>query len=375
MKPATTIATTTTTEKGVAGAAAVGAAPGEATDPQQAAAAATAGAAWGEQKRRVRVEGYELAFVERGRGPTVVFLHGNPTSSYLWRAMIAELAGRYRCLAPDLIGMGDSEKLREGGPEAYGYEVQQRFVDGWFEAVLPALGAEPPEGPEGPDGRAGRAGRAARGGGEDGDGVVLVVHDWGAALGLDWARRHARRVRGVAYMEGVIAAIPWAGMPPQGRSYFEALRGPAGEQMVLEDNAFVEGMLAPGGFLRPPSQADAAEYRRPFTARGEGRRPTLSWPRMLPFDGEPRAIAERLERSVAWFAAAEMPKLFIDADPGRVLVGALRERCLGFANQTRVRVPGMHYPQEDSPREVTAALAGWLAEVVAVRGERAEQTP
>lgn len=296
------------------------------------------------QKQRVRVDGYELAYVDRGPrrgpGPAVVFLHGNPTSSYLWREMIAALEGEYRCLAPDLIGMGDSEKLREG-PEAYRYERQQRFIDGWFEAVVPD---EP---------------------------VVLVVHDWGSALGLDWARRHPERVRGVAYMEAILGSIPWAVMPPQARGYFEALRGPAGEQMVLQDNVFVESILAPGGLLQPPSAATAAEVRRPFLEPGEGRRPTLSWPRLLPFDGEPREMAERIEQYVAWFATSAMPKLFVDADPGRVLVGGLRERARTFANQTHVVVPGLHYPQEDSPREVTQAIERWLAGIASSGEARA----
>jgi haloalkane dehalogenase len=288
-------------------------------------------------KKRVRVDGYELAYVERGRGAAVVFLHGNPTSSYLWREMIAGLEGGYRCLAPDLIGMGDSEKLREGA-EAYSYERNQRFVDGWFDAVVPMSRNEK---------------------------VVLVVHDWGGTLGLEWARRHPARVRGVAYMETIMGSIPWAVMPPPARAYFEALRGPAGEQMVLADNVFVEGILAPGGLMGAPSEAMAAEVRRPFLEAGEGRRPTLSWPRLLPFDGEPREMAARIEQAVAWFGATAMPKLFVDAEPGRVLVGGLRERARGFANQTRVVVPGLHYPQEDSPREVTQALREWLATVEA----------
>jgi haloalkane dehalogenase len=284
-------------------------------------------------KRKVLLEGAQLAYVDRGQGPVVVFLHGNPSSSYLWRHLIAVLDERHRCLAPDLVGMGDSDKLPAG--DLYDYATHQRFVDAWFDAVVPD---EP---------------------------VILVVHDWGSALGLDWASRHPERVRGVVYMEAILGALSWAAMPPQGRAFFEALRGPAGEEMVLAHNAFVEMVLAPGGFLRPPAEEDAAEYRRPFLAPGEGRRPTLSWPRLLPFDGQPAEIAERVERYVAWFSASPVPKLFVEADPGRILVGALRERCRAFPHQTRVTVPGLHYPQEDSPREVASAVIAWIASLPA----------
>lgn len=279
-------------------------------------------------KRSLELEGSRLSYVDRGAGPIVVFLHGNPTSSYLWRGLIAALEDRYRCLAPDLIGMGDSDKLPAGHP--YDYATHQRFVDAWLAAVAPE------------------------------ESVYLVVHDWGSSLGLDWARRHPERVRGVAYMEAIMGSLSWAAMPPQGRAYFETLRSPAGEELVLTHNAFVEGMLAPGGFLSPPAEADAAAYRRPFLTPGEDRRSTLSWPRLLPFDGQPADIAERVERYVTWFASSPVPKLFVDADPGRILVGALRERCRAFPNQTTVTVPGLHYPQEDSPRQVSDAVVAWL---------------
>lgn len=282
-------------------------------------------------KKTVRIEDQDMAYVDVGRGSTVVFLHGNPTSSYSWRGLIRPLAARHRCLAPDLIGMGDSAKLEETGPEAYGYATQARFLDGWMEAVLPA---EP---------------------------VVLVVHDWGSVLGLDWARRHPERVRGVVYMEGIMGVMSLAAQPEAARRFFELIRSEAGEALVLGDNAFLERALAPGSMLRALSDADRAEYRRPFLEPGEGRRPTLSWPRLLPFDGEPQAMCAIVEGFVAWLERSHVPKLFVNAEPGRVLTGAIRERCRTFPNQREVTVPGLHYPQEDSPELIAEALGAWLA--------------
>ena len=286
-----------------------------------------------QQKKKVRIEGYEMAYVDHGEGPAVVFLHGNPSSSFLWRHPLARLAGRYRCLAPDLMGMGDSDKLRERGDEAYSFARNRTFVDAWIAAVLPS---EP---------------------------VVLVMHDWGAALGLDWARRHPRRVRGVAYMEAVLGSTRMADLPPAAQAAFRAIQSADGEKLVLEDNVFLERMLAPGGFLVTPSDEVCAEYRRPFAERGEGRRPTLAWPRQLPFDGAPREICEVTDAARAWLAGSPVPKLFVDTSPGRLLVGALRDECARFPHQTRVTVKGLHYPQEDSPEEVTAALRDWLEEI------------
>ncbi|HEX6242325.1 MAG TPA: haloalkane dehalogenase [Polyangiales bacterium] len=281
-------------------------------------------------KHFVNIRGFRLAYVERGSGSVLVFLHGNPTSSYLWRNLMGPLSARYRCLAPDLIGMGDSDKLPETGPDAYGFGTHQAFLDAWFEAVVPR---EP---------------------------VVLVVHDWGSALGLDWARRHPERVRGIAYMEAIMGSMPLSALPPAGQTFFAAIRSDAGEQLVLKDNVFLERMLSPESTLVPISAADADEYRRPFRQPGEARRPTLSWPRLLPFDGEPPEICALVERYRAWFSRSSVPKLFVDAQPGRILVGPLRELCSSFPNQRRVTVPGLHYPQEDSPMEIVAALEAWL---------------
>lgn len=293
-------------------------------------------------KKFVQIKGVSMAYVERGEGCPVVFLHGNPTSSYLWRNIIAPLATSYRCLGPDLIGMGDSDKLPETGPGAYSYATQQAFLDAWFDAVLPS------------------------------ESLVLVVHDWGSALGFDWARRHPERVRGVAYMEALIGSTPLSLLPAPAQAFFEKIRSSEGERMVLDDNLFLERMVSAESTLRPLSEVDADEYRRPFREPGEARRPTLSWPRMLPFDDQPPEIVARIDRYRAWLTESGVPKLFINAEPGRLLVGSLRELCRILPNQDEVTVSGLHYPQEDSPMEIVAALEAWLPKAVGVEREAAQ---
>ena len=280
-------------------------------------------------KAYLNVDGVRLAYVDRGAGTPLVFLHGNPSSSYLWRNIIAPLSEEYRCIAPDLVGMGDSDKLVSGGPERYSFWQHQRYLDGFLEQL--AL-TEP---------------------------VVLVVHDWGSALGFDWLRRFPKRVRGVAYMEAILGVRQWEDMPPPARELFQALRSPAGERMILEENLFVEQLL-PGSILRKLSPQEHDEYRRPFREAGEDRRPTLSFPRQLPISDEPPDICEMVERYVDFLASSPVPKLFVNAEPGRLLTGAQREACRRFPNQTEVTVPGLHYIQEDSPAEISQALSQWL---------------
>jgi haloalkane dehalogenase len=281
-------------------------------------------------KKNVRVLGHTMAYVERGEGAPVVFLHGNPTSSFLWRNVIAPLSARCRCLAPDLIGMGDSDKLAPSGPDAYSFFRHREFLDGFLDAM--------------------RFDRP----------VVLVVHDWGSALGFDWARRNPDRVRGIAYMEAIVGPLTWEGWPPAARGLFEALRSPEGERMILEQNVFVEQIL-PGGVLRGLSADELAEYQRPFREPGEARRPTLSWPRAIPIDGQPADVNAVAERYAAWLAEAPIPKLFVNAEPGAVLVGSRRDACRRWPNQREVTVRGHHFVQEDSAPEIAAALGDWLA--------------
>jgi haloalkane dehalogenase len=283
-------------------------------------------------KKFLNVQGHNLAYVDVGQGPTLLFLHGNPTSSFLWRNIIAPLSQKYRCIAPDLIGMGDSDKLPASGPDAYSFAQHRRFLEGFIDGL--AL-TEP---------------------------LTLVIHDWGSALGFDWACRHAERVRGIAYMEAIVGVISWQSWPPPARELFRALRSPAGEQLILEQNLFVEQLL-PRSVLRELSPEELDEYRRPFRQAGEGRRPTLSFPRQLPIEGEPADICALVEEYAAWLSRSQLPKLFINAEAGRILVGDLRERVRRWPNQREVTVRGLHYLQEDSPEEIAAALGAWLEEL------------
>ena len=278
-------------------------------------------------RRAVGVLDSEMAYVDTGEGDPVVFLHGNPTSSYLWRNVIPHLAGQARCLAPDLIGMGDSGKAPGG---SYRFADHARYLDAWFDAL----------------------GLTER--------VVLVGHDWGSALGFDWAHRHPERVKGVAYMEGIVRPMTWDEWPEQARNIFQAMRSPAGEEMVLQKNIFVERVL-PASIMRTLTDEEFAVYRRPYVEPGESRRPTLTWPRQIPLDGEPADVVEAVRRYADWLAASALPKLFVNAEPGIILTGAQREFCRTWPNQREVTVRGLHFIQEDSPDEVGHALANWYA--------------
>jgi len=258
-----------------------------------------------------------------------VFVHGNPTSSYLWREVIAEVAGLGRCLAPDLIGMGDSDKLPDSGPAAYTFVEHRSYLDGWFDAV----------------------GVRER--------VTLVGHDWGAALAFDWARRHPDAVSGIAYMEAPVAPARWTDLPPQVAEVIRALRSLAGEEMILEQNMFIEAIL-PSGVLSPLSDETMTEYRRPYTIPGESRRPTLTWPRQIPIDDDPKHVAEIVRGYASWLADSNIAKLFVNADPGQVLTGAAREFCRAWPNQTEVTVAGRHLIQEDAGPDIGRAIADWL---------------
>jgi haloalkane dehalogenase len=279
-------------------------------------------------KQYVDVLDHRMAYVETGQGDPIVFLHGNPTSSYLWRNVIPHCAGLGRCLAPDLIGMGDSDKLAESGPDRYTFVEHRRFLDGWFDQL--GLTSD----------------------------VTLVLHDWGSALGFDWARRNAGAVKGIAYMEALVMPATWAAWPEAAREIFRAFRSPAGEQLVLEDNLFIEGVL-PGGMLRTLSDEEMDEYRRPFAEPGESRRPTLTWPRQIPIDGDPPDMVTIVEDYAAWLTETPIPKLFVNADPGAIVAEPQRSFCRGFPNQEEVTVRGVHFVQEDSPHEIGAALADW----------------
>lgn len=280
-------------------------------------------------KKFLDVKGRRMAYVEEGEGDAILFQHGNPTSSYLWRNVMPHCRGLGRLIACDLIGMGDSDRLPDSGPERYTYAEQR---DHLF-ALWDALGL--------------------------GDRVVLVLHDWGSALGFDWASRHRDRVAGIAYMEAIVTPVTWDDWPENARKVFQGFRSPAGEEMVLQKNIFVERVL-PGSVIRPLAEAEMAEYRRPYLEAGEGRRPTLTWPRQIPIEGAPADVVQVVKDYSAWLAGSAVPKLFVNADPGSILTGRPREVCRAWPNQQEVTVAGRHFIQEDSPDEIGAALAGFV---------------
>ena len=282
------------------------------------------------QKQRRRVLGREMAYVEVGQGDPIVLLHGNPTSSYLWRNVIPHLQPLGRCIAPDLIGMGDSDKLPDSGPGSYRFVEHRRYLD----ALLEALDVR--------------------------ERVTLVIHDWGSALGFHWANRHREAVRGIAFMEAIVQPQGWDHWDKINmRPALQALRSAAGEDMVLKDNFFIEKIL-PGAILRTLSAEEMAAYRRPFAEPGEGRRPTLTWPRQIPVEGEPADVVEIVAASASWLSTSAVPKLFFNARPGAILTDKDLAFIRTFPALTEVTVAGRHYVQEDSPDEIGRAVADWL---------------
>ena len=283
-------------------------------------------------KRTIVVNGKRMAYVEMGAGDPIVFQHGNPTSSYLWRNIMPELARRGRCIAVDLIGMGDSEKLDNPGPDSYRYMEHRDYLFAAWEQ----LGIT--------------------------DEVILVVHDWGSALGFDWAMHNPDRIKGIAYMEAIVRPLTWDEWPEAIQPLFQGFRSAAGESMVLEKNVFVERVL-PGSVLRGLTDDEMAVYRRPFASAGEDRRPTLTWPRQIPLAGEPADVCAVAAAFAEWLSQSQVPKLFVNAEPGAILTGAQREFCRSFPNQTEVSVAGSHFIQEDSPAEIASAIGEWLGKL------------
>ena len=277
------------------------------------------------QRRRIGVLETEIAFVDVGEGRPVVFLHGNPTSSFLWRGIIPHVTDTARCLAPDLVGMGQSGKAAGG---RYRFVDHARYLDAWFDAM-------------------------------DLRDVILVVHDWGSALGLHWAHRHPERVAGLVYMEAIVRPLAWAEWPENARKIFQAMRSPAGEDLVLQKNVFVERIL-PASVIRTLTDAEMDVYRAPYREPGESRRPVLQWPREIPVDGEPADVVAIVEAYGRWLAQSPVPKLFVNAEPGSILVGAQREFCRTWPNQDEVTVKGLHFVQEDSPGEIGRAIRAFL---------------
>jgi haloalkane dehalogenase len=286
---------------------------------------------FGKQKF-AEVNGKRMAYINEGAGSAIVFQHGNPTSSYLWRNVMPHCAGLGRLIACDLIGMGGSEKLSNSGPDRYGYQEQREFLFGLWDKL------------------------------DLGNDVILVIHDWGSALGFDWARQNPKRVKGIVYMEAIVKPVTWQDWPENARKVFQGFRSERGEEMVLEKNIFVERVL-PSSVLRGLTEDEMAVYRAPFATPGEDRRPTLSWPRQLPIEGEPASVVAIVDDYGRWLAESPIPKLFINAEPGSILTGAARDFCRTWPNQKEITVEGSHFIQEDSPDEIGRAVADFARSV------------
>ena len=280
-------------------------------------------------KKVCEVSGKKMSYYEGGEGDPIVFLHGNPTSSYLWRNIIPHLEKKGRCLAPDLIGMGDSEKLDNTGPTSYSFIEHRLFLD----ELLEKLDVK--------------------------ENVTFVLHDWGSALGFDWAYRHQNAIKGIAYMEAITLPYKWDDWPEQSQKVFKGFRSEAGEEMVLKKNIFVEKVL-PGSIMRDLSEKEMEVYRKPFKESGEDRRPTLSWPRNIPIEGAPSDVHSIVEQYSLWIKETNFPKLFINAKPGAILTGRHREYCRTWKNQKEVTVKGIHFIQEDSPETIGEEIAAWI---------------
>jgi Predicted hydrolases or acyltransferases (alpha/beta hydrolase superfamily) len=284
------------------------------------------------EKKFIEIKGRRMAYIDEGEGDPIVFQHGNPTSSYLWRNIMPYCRGLGRLIACDLIGMGDSEKLPHSGPGSYSYLEQRSFLFAlWEELKLK-------------------------------QNVVLVLHDWGSVLGFDWANQHRSRVQGIVHMEALAIPFKWHEFEPHVRDLFRALRSDAGEELILKNNVFVEKVL-PGGIFRKLSEAEMQEYRRPFMNEGEDRRPTLSFPRQIPLDGEPEDVARVVADFGNWLQQSPVTKLWIHGNPGAVENDAMRTFCSTWPNQKEMTVKGKHFVQEDSPHEIGEAIAGFVKDL------------
>ena len=283
-------------------------------------------------KKKTHVLGYNMSYVDEGSGDPIVLLHGNPTSSYLWRNIIPHLSDLGRCVAPDLIGMGDSDKLKNSGPNSYSFIEHRKYLD----ALLEEIGVT--------------------------ENVVFVIHDWGSALGFDWAYRHPDRVKGIVYMEAVLFHYDWSDWPEDARKIFQGFRSPAGEELILDKNYFIE-LVLPNSVMRELAPVEMDVYRRPFIDPGEDRRPTLSWPRQIPIEGEPKEVVEIVAAYSEWLSKSDMPKLFVNAEPGSILVGRARDFCRTWPNQEEVTVKGKHFIQEDSPDEIGESIAKFIRKI------------
>ena len=283
-------------------------------------------------KKKISIDGKEIAYHQQGSGEPIVFLHGNPTSSYLWRNITPYLHDQASCISMDLIGMGDSDKL--DNPDTNSYRFEEHFY--YVEKAIKDL--------------------------TNNEKIALVVHDWGSALGFHWSYKHPELIKGIAYMEAIAKEMTWDDWDKNAKSIFQGFRSDAGEDLVLEKNYFIEKVL-PGSIIRTLDADEMNEYRRPFLSSGENRRPTLSWPREIPIEGEPGNVCQIVNEYAEWMKTNNIPKLFINAEPGAITTGKIRDFCRSWKNQTEVTVKGIHFIQEDSPDEIGKALSKWYKEL------------
>ncbi|PTX56355.1 haloalkane dehalogenase [Litoreibacter ponti] len=282
------------------------------------------------EKRLVEVNGSKMAYVDEGEGPVVLFLHGNPTSSYLWRNIIPFVTEDHRAIAVDLIGMGDSDKPDIG----YTFADHAAYLDGFIAAL-------------------------------DLQDITLVIHDWGSVLGMRYARLNEGNVKAIAFMEaGIPPALPapsLEAMGPQNAELFAMLRSPAGDEAVLQNNFFVEEVLGKFGVATPLSDEVLAQYRKPFPTP-ESRKPTLVWPRQIPIAGEPADTGAVITANGEWLYSTDMPKLMLHVAPGALMPPPVVEYVKANASNLEdvFLGPGVHFVQEDHPTAIGRALRDWI---------------
>ena len=284
------------------------------------------------KKQKISINNKNIAYAESGSGDPIIFLHGNPTSSYLWRNITPHLESQGRCICIDLIGMGDSDKLDNPDENSYQFEEHYHYVNAAIESLT------------------------------NGENTTFVIHDWGSALGFNWCYHNPDSVKGIAYMEAIVKEMTWEDWRDEAKGIFQGFRSDAGESLVLEKNYFVERVL-PGSIIRRLSDEEIEEYRRPFINPGEDRRPTLSWPREIPIEGQPANVCEIVNQYAEWMQTNDIPKLFINAEPGAITTGRIRDFCRSWRNQTEVTVKGGHFVQEDSPDEIGKAISTWYKNI------------
>ena len=284
------------------------------------------------KKQKISINNKNIAYAESGAGDPIIFLHGNPTSSYLWRNITPHLESQGRCICIDLIGMGDSDKLDNPDENSYQFEEHYHYVNAAIESLT------------------------------NGENTTFVIHDWGSALGFNWCYHNPDSVKGIAYMEAIVKEMTWEDWRDEAKGIFQGFRSDAGESLVLEKNYFVERVL-PGSIIRRLRDEEIEEYRRPFLNPGEDRRPTLSWPREIPIEGQPANVCKIVNQYAEWMQTNDIPKLFINAEPGAITTGRIRDFCRSWKNQTEVTVKGIHFIQEDSPDDIGKAISTWYKNI------------